>query len=291
MKISDSATLTAVMEEYLLTKEVCKKWHHQVEHRVCNFIGFLGGDIPIATLSIKKANEWLISLRNSGKADVTVHGYRTALHAVWMFAYMEGFTEEAPLRMRRVSRPPKLVTAFTKEELLALRSAALTLKRNIEGTVIPRSLWWAAYIPAAYSTGLRKGCLLAMERRAIQEDGIVTVIARKTKKVHTRRLDRVSIEGITEIGKLTATKLAFPMARTEHVFFEDFRQIAAIADMPYGCSSKWIRRSAISYAEAGEQGAGRLLGGHTSDEVTNKSYRDFTIAPEPVVEPPAIDWV
>lgn len=98
------------------------------------------------------------------------------------------------------------------------------------------------------------------------------------------------MDGIFEITRYAESPLAFPMAKTRHTFSDEFRMLVHMAGMPAGSSSKWIRRSAISYAEAAQAGQGRALGGHSDERVTNGSYRDMSIAPPPVVSPPAMEW-
>lgn len=237
------------------------------------------------------ANRWLMELQqSSGLAPHTIHGYRTALHAVWKFAYEESFTEIPPLRLRKIKRPPLLVEAYTHEQLRMLRITALNLPRNIEGTKIPRAVWWGAYIPAAYSTGLRRGCLLSLQHRHIDNDGVCVVYAKKTGKLTARRLASYAIDGIAEIATYINSPLAFPRGSADHAFGEDFKQIVLRAGLPEHSTSKWMRRSAISYAEAELAGQGKELGGHSDERVTNRSYRDMRIAPPPIVEPPAVEW-
>jgi integrase len=260
-----------------------------VEYRVGKFVDFLGGDIPMSWLDHSHANEWLRSLEGT-MAPITLHGYRAALHAVWRFAYTEGMTEKHPDRIRKISRPTNLVEAYTAEDMKKLYRAAKAIPGLMYGNNVPKSVWWPAYIATAYSTGLRRGCLLELLRTHIQTDGTLVVVQQKTKKITTRRLCPEALEGITRIGKIEPKdKRAFPICKSQHEFFTDFRRVRDMAGIDYG-TSKWFRRSAISYAEAATPGAGKLIGDHSTEEVTNKSYRDFKIAPKPVVEPPAIDW-
>lgn len=283
--------ISSVAEQYIYSREISSRWARQVIHRMQQFVGWLGDDPPFASLDCLTANRWLHDLQStSSLSPRTIHGYRTVLHAVWKFAYEEAITEVPPLRLRRIRRPPALVRAYTHDHLRSLRNAAREMPRNIHGTKIPRSVWWPAYIAAAYSTGLRCGCLLALERSAIQRAGVCVVYAKKTNKLTARRLDDTALDGIAEIGRYTDSPLAFPMTKARHSFFDDFRWLIALAGVPEDSSSKWIRRSAISYAEAAQAGQGKALGGHSDERITNQSYRDMQIAPPPVVEPPRIEW-
>jgi site-specific recombinase XerD len=289
MSTLDRQTIWVATENYLYSRTISKGWRKQIEHRLNSFIGFLTGDRPIAEVDPIMANKWLASLQETGLEPDTVHGYRAALHAVWHHAYLEGWTEIPPLRLRRIQKPPKLVQAFTIAELVALRNAASELKRCIEGTGVPRSTWWRAYIPAAYSTALRRGCLLHIQRSQIDRDGTVVVVARKTGKITARRLSHAALEGIEEIARHAQSSLAFPGSRGPRAFYDSFRELVDRAEVSLG-TSKWIRRSAASYAEAEQAGQGKLLCGHSDEWVTNRSYRDFKIAPPPIVEPPEIEW-
>jgi len=176
-------SVLSATENYLYSRALSRGWHKQIESRLAQFVRFLGGDCPMASVDPVTANKWLAALQDSGLTADTVHGYRAALHAVWHFAYLEGQTEIPPLRLRRIARPPKLVQAFTVQELVRLRTAAAELKRCVEGTGVPRAVWWSAYIPAAYSTALRRGCLLSVQRSQIERTGTLVVIAKRRARL------------------------------------------------------------------------------------------------------------
>lgn len=283
-------TITELADSYLLYRDIGDGWGKQITSRVRKFVDWLGRDPDIAEITANDVNGWLQFLqRETTLAPETCYGYRAAIHAVWSYGFQDGYTELPPMRLRKIARPLKLVEAYTQEELVALYNAAKLLRRNIQGTTIPRCIWWPPYIAAAYSTALRRGCLLALERSQIEPNGRIVVLAKKTGKVTPRRLCPVALAGVAEIAKYHGSLLAFPRGKSPVEFYQDFLGIQDLAGIQRG-SSKWIRRSAISYAESVEAGQGRALGGHSDERVTVRSYRDLRIAPLPVVEPPGIQW-
>lgn len=281
-------TITEITRAYCLSRELSPGWQHQIEHRCEALCRFLGSDPPIEAVDSDAVNRFLASLKCVWKPE-TVHGYRACIHAVWMWAYQERLTDTPPARLRRVHVRQHIIRAYTADELRRLYRACDGLTGCIPGTPCPKPIWWRAYVAAAYSTALRRGCLLALERRQIAADGMCCVVACKTGKLTVRRLDKTALAGITAIAARCKTRLAFPRAGSRRLFFREFRYLRILAGVFTG-SAKWIRRSAISYAERERPGAGAMLGGHSDERVTVRSYRDLRIAPTPVVEPPRIRW-
>lgn len=89
---------------------------------------------------------------------------------------------------------------------------------------------------------------------------------------------------------LTLADRALPWPHDYHVFGRHFGMLVKRAGVRPG-TFKWLRRSAGSYAESMQPGAGTRLLGHRDANVFNGFYRDDQIVQQQPIEPPDLGAV
>jgi hypothetical protein len=80
---------------------------------------------------------------------------------------------------------------------------------------------------------------------------------------------------------------AFPWPYKPDALTPRFRVIIRMSGVNRGTFC-WLRRSAGSYAEKMQPGAGKRLLGHRAEWVFRDHYHDLSVAPPEMVEPPAL---
>ena len=277
-------TVSQYANKYLASRDVSAMYHNMLRAHVRCFIEW-AGDIPIAAVNSDLVNEWLEALLETDLAANTVRTYRNNFCAVWRDAYMAGFNNEPPLRVKPVKLPKQIVCCFTHEEIGKLILAARTRKGCLDNGV-KRSDFWEALILAAYATGLRKGDLLRLKREQIGPDGKAVVIQGKTGYP---AVVRIPPEALAIIDRMkTDCGRALPWPYRDDALTVRFRLIVKAAGVRPG-SLRWLRRSAGSYAEKMQPGSGKRLLGHRAEWVFRDHYHDLSVAPPETVEPPPME--
>jgi integrase len=240
------------------------------------------GDIPIAKVNSDLVNEWIEALLATELKARTVDTYRRNFCAVWRDAYLHGFNNEPPLRVKKIKLPKQIVQCFTHEEIGKLILAARTRKGCLDNGV-KRCHFWEAIILAAYATGLRRGDLLRLERSQVGDDGKAVVIQHKTGYPAVVRLPAEVLAIVNQMR--TDCGRAFPWPYRYDAFGPRFARIVKAAGVRPGTFC-WLRRSAGSYAEKMQPGSGKRLLGHRAEWVFRDHYHDLSVAPPETVEPP-----
>ena len=203
---------------------------------------------------------------------------------MWRAAYLERLNAHPPLRVRPIRKPRRIVCAFTREEILRLVAVCGRLPGFLPNGV-RRSDFWLAMIHAAYSTGLRRGDLLAIAKDQIRTDGVVSLVQSKTGYPITVRL---SADALAAIRRMPIECVqAFPWPYHSNALPRQFRSLVKAAMIRPG-QFKWLRASAGSYAESEAPGQGPRLLGHRSAAVFRAHYEDASITQTKPVTPPEL---
>ena len=274
---------TDFVGSYLLSRDVTPNYAALLRARVRRFLAWRGGDVPIDELDSDEVNRFLAFLQTTTASRVTVDNYRRALLCVWRAAYMDRLNDHPPLRVRTIRQPRRIVQAFTADEIRRLLTVAERL-----GGFFPngarRADFWTAIIAAAYSTGLRRGDLLAIGKEDIRTDGTVSLVQSKTGYPITVQIGSDAIAAIRRMP--IELPRAFPWPFHENALPRQFRVLVKAALIRPG-QFKWIRATAGSYAENAVPGNGPKMLGHRSAGVFRKHYEDVSITqPNPIVPPP-----
>lgn len=277
-------TLMRFVEEYLSARDVTPTYADTLRAHCRAFARWSGRSVHINELNPTDVNEWLATLRQSKLRPTSVDGYRRNLLAVWRFAYEVGACDTPALRVRTIKVPRQIVRAYTHEEIRRLLHAASQLRgRHRNGN--RRSDFWQAMIHAAYATALRRSDLLLIFRRDIDEHGVATIIQSKTGNLVRVRFSPDALGYAKRLCCPNGLLLPWPYRRD--AMAPRFSAIKKLAGINRG-SLKWLRRSAASYAERDQPGAGSRILGHRTAHVFKSHYEDATIAGEQPVTPPKL---
>jgi integrase len=274
-------------ERYIMSRDLCGLYAQQLRSRVGSLERWANRPLRLSDLTPDLVSEWLYHLQKTDKAPETVNGYRRAVLTIWRWAT----PSDQPLprldRVRTCKTPDKPRPAFTLEELQALLHAA-TLSLGSRPDGLPWCVWWPAYIHSAYSTGQYLSDLARIGWVDVRPDRRCTFVRRKTGRAITVEFSSQAIEWCERIKSMLASSHVLPWTYSPAAFSGQFRRLTRKAGVREG-TPKWIRRSAVSYAEAEHPGNGRVIAGHSSQAITDRHYRDWTIAPAPVVRPPSLE--
>lgn len=282
--IAFEKSLTAYVEQVLLARDVTPDYANKIRYSVRRFCDWIGCDPGITALDCQLVNEFLVHLQEGTLRPDTVAGYRRALMVVWNEAYQAGDNNTPPLRVRKIRCPRDTVEALSHFQIGQLLTFATSLAGFFPNG-IRRADFWTATIHSAYGTGLRRGDLLRVKRSQIDERGVARVLQNKTKYPVTVRFPERAIE---VIDRMRVDDRALPWCFHENALSRQFRRLAFAAGVGHA-QFRFLRRSAGSYCEKMQPGAGPKLLGHRREQ----TFRDFYDAPaitqsEPIQPPPLL---
>lgn len=274
--------ITTYTDRYLLSRDVSVEYARTLRARIEAFCQWANADVPIHALTCELVNEWLGSLSDGGMSAWSLRGYRGALLTVWNAAFEAGDNQIPPLRLRRVRKPTLIVEAYTHAEIRKLLRAAGKLRyRHCDGN--RAADFWRAAIHVGYCCGPRRGDLLRIEWRQVSGD-VLTFAQHKTGFAHTVLL---SADALKFCRKLRSDGKLLPWPHNADWFSRKFTRLRISAGVTRG-SFKWIRRSAGSYAEREQSGAGSRLLGHRDPAMFHKHYEDRSITRKDAPCPPPL---
>jgi integrase len=280
-------TLGEYVEVYLAERRAQERYREEVRLKCAVFIDWLGSDPLISKLDCAIVNRWLSALLCTKLSPQTIDSYRRVLRAVWRFAYLEGDNDNPPDRVKKIRVPRKEIVAFRHDEILKLLETADAIQGYFPVNGVRQSVFWRALILSAYSTGLRRGDLLRVTKQQIDRNGRVVIVQQKTG---FRVACQFSPEALATIHKIDVVEddRALPWPFHENALPRRFRRLVQDAGVNRG-SFHWIRRSAGSYAEREEPGAGgRVLGHRPRFTVFAGHYFDESIAIAKPTAPPRL---
>ncbi len=275
--------LISYTERYLLARAVSSDYAATLRARVARFCVWCGADVTIDSLSPDLVNEWIAELDQAGMNKWTLSGHRQNLLAVWNHAYLAGDNDNAPNRLRKVRKPRLIIEAYTQDELRLLIAAAAKLT-GLHADDNKASDFWQAAIHTAYSCGARRGDVLRLDWKHVAPSGRLTFLQNKTQYTHTVQLSK---EAMFFAHKLTTTGRVLPWPYEKNWFGVTFKRLQKAAGVTRG-SFRWIRRSAGSYAEREQPGAGSALLGHRDTRMFKRHYEDGSISGENPIQPPVL---
>jgi integrase len=282
-----SMRLSGYVVRYLVGRDVTENYWKLTQARVRLFIEWYGEDVLISELTCEMVNAWLTAAADSKLSKVTISNYRRAFHAVMHCAYMEGASDEAPWRLKKIKTSRLLVECYSLREIRSLIATAAKLPGFLPNGV-KRSDFWQGLLHGAYSTGLRRGDLLAVLRSQIGEDGRATVVQSKTGHVVCVKFSPETRDFIAHmVTPRQFDDRAFPWPFHENALPRQFRALVKLSGVRRG-TFKWLRRSAGSHSEAEQRGNGPALLGHRSEAVFRAHYEDPTITKATPIEPPSL---
>jgi integrase len=244
-------------------------------------------DLTPATL-----NRFLDWTRLNRKPD-TFRTVRGAILTIWRHAFDTGRASSPPIGLRKMRMRRTSPTAWTPvevEALLATVNGPDHWFRERFDSGIRRGVWWDSLIRTAYDTGMRLGDLMEMSpaQLTIQGDiGIVRYVASKTGDEFFRIIRPRTLYAVkTSLAQnMRSPGLIWPLWASRDAFYRSFRSIVATAKIRTG-TFRWIRRTAVTWADIQTPGLGQQLAGHKSERVTADSYRDVSQIGRSMPSPP-----
>lgn len=244
----------------------------------------------VAAINKSYANQFVDWLRSRPISVTTQHTRRRAFSVLWRAAYDAG---ECPVfepfrKIRVAKRSPR---AWSIEDVQNL--FAVTIRDSSEWAWnMSVGTYWGSLFSAAWDTGLRLGDLLSLELDWLIRDqksgtAVVVMSASKTGKEHVVTLNAPTMQLIDQsIKEHPQRKLIWPLRNARREFYRDVKKRLAVVGLEG--SFRYLRRSAVTYAESISPGMGTRLAGHSDSRTTRESYIDPLLLPANRVVLPAL---
>lgn len=204
----------------------------------------------------------------------TVLNHRRMLTTLYRRAVRDGLASESNVKICRVKSPPKIIRAWTLDELQKLLAAAYqmpggTVKKPCEYRVV-----MPAYVLVGYSSGLRRGDMLTICWEALRGNKLQVVMS-KTRQPHVCVLDDAAVESLKRLPRFD--RLIFGSIFSADRLQRTMRRLIATAGLEG--SGKYLRRSSATYAELSGMSASFQLG-HLTPGLAYRHYVDQVILSE-----------
>jgi integrase len=238
---------------------------------------FHGGDVRFDELSDSLAAGFFRSLLDNGMPAVTINsGYRATWFAVWNHAADRGLVARGP-RVKKLKEIREEPDAWSLAELKRILAAAERFRPGEHYGELPCGRLWHALLLTAWSTGLRRGSLLAIRRRDVDlATGLVYVAGEqmKNRRAQSFQLCPEALEAIGRIWLPERDRLFVGLS--SYLLNRHFALILAAANVPpsrrKGLNKFHCLRRTTATAIASRAGvaAASALLGHSDHYVTGR---------------------
>lgn len=236
------------------------------------------------------ANQFVDWLKSRPITTTTQHTRRRAFVTLWKAAYDAGLCPiyEPCRRIKLIRKSPR---AWSIDDVRKLVAVTRTDRTEWAWRVTAGD-YWASLFAAAWDTGLRLGDLLSIERAWIQIDsatgaGLLVMVASKTSKEHLCTLNPCTMQIIqATFEQQPKRRLIWPLRADRREFYRDTQKRFAAAGLQG--TFRFLRRSAVTWAESQSPGLGTKLAGHRDSRTTRESYLDPLLMPATRVTLPPI---
>ena len=240
--------------------------------------------VPVEKFDKLTANRFVDWLKSQPTSPKTQHGRRRAFGTLWTAAHDAGLAPD-PVPFRRIVVPKKSPVAWDFESVQRLVKAVQS-DRSLWCNGIEFGAYWGSLFSAAWDSALRLGDLLDVEYSWIIRDkngcGLLRKVQSKTLKEHYVQLHPSTMQAITvAMTQCPSRRLIWPLKTTRRRFYEHMQKI--LKEHGFTGSFRYFRRSAITFAESQNPGAGQRMAGHQDSRTTRESYIDPMLLPKSVV--------
>lgn len=224
----------------------------------------------VEDLNPEKINQYLTDALQS-LAATTVANHRRMLKTLYKTAVADGLAANSTKAIRAVKHffpPPR---AWSMSELATLVEAAKkmpggTLKRPCEYRLL-----MPAWVLTAYSSGLRRGDMLAVRWDQLRDDRIC-IIQNKTSSMHVCVLDEAAVSAIRKLPKYEMRIFGGIIGKDQ--IRRVLRRLVDRAGLTG--SGKYLRRSSATFAELSGMNSTLHLG-HRTPGLAFRHYVDPVI--------------
>lgn len=277
-------TLDSLCGQYALERDIAPDTAKWLGYVANNYGRWLKHAATVADLADSPLNEWLAALIADGLSRRTVRGYRGAIVMLWRYAYELGSLEHLPRRLRKIKVDPLVPCAWSEDELVRLLEQAIGFAGAYRCGV-RRSTFWVALILAIWDTGLRIGDLLRLDRSQVNDDGVGTVVQRKTNWPIVFQLSPRTLALLKEVTQDDRATI-FGGVICRKTVFVTFKRIATAAGLAGG--TKKIRKSGATAVERATPGAAMAYLGHRTPGLAYQYYVDPRLVGEKKPMPPPL---
>lgn len=231
------------------------------------------GQVDVGDLTAAMIAEHLRNLRRKRRSDSYRRSRKVHLLALLRSAARDRSLPTRPRFPRRGELVPIRIKDYTPQGFTWEQACGiLAATKRIPGFYgpIPRALWWGAWIPAAWDSGLSPCDLLALHRRSISEAGTLQTVRIKTGSRVAVRF-RSSTLAALDATFPPSRDLCFPWDLTFETLRSHFRQLLVLAGLTTG-KMKWLRAGSGCDVELQQPGTGHIHLANTS-QVFDQHYR------------------
>lgn len=216
------------------------------------------------------------SYLKQGRAPETARKVSAQLVAFWNWAakrrYVEQFPDVTPIQ---ASRP--VATTWSSEEIDLMFTSASLETRKVGKT--PGSIWWTALFLTVYDTGARIGAILDLPRYAVNmrtSQLIIPAHLQKNRLEQSFVLGEETLQALQSMISYTPGRdILFDHPRWRSSVYRGLNRILCRAGIDASRRNKFHkwRRTVLTEVHV-KGGDATELAGHSSPEVTRKSYLD-----------------
>ncbi len=219
-----------------------------------------------------------LNARLKERSAKTVHRERATILTLWAFAHDQG-EASAPPKIPRIKVSQEMPTAWKLEELGDLLGAVQRLRLGeVNGTGIPRRLWWRSLLLFLYDSGARIGAALALARTDVSLPQGWAALSPDTAKTGVAQLVSLSDQTVAAIRATHPEdrELIWPWPHHRRTLWAQYQRIRRWAGLPTDRTHAFhcLRRTHASQLAAVDLEMARRSMGHTSAAMTLSRYVD-----------------
>lgn len=274
-----------LLNRYVDSRDLCRGTVAWLTMIVARFARYNGGAIDADHFRAEIVSAWLTSMVSEGALSrTTIKDYRRGLLILWRWGYDQGHLPHPPLGVKPIKAPLPVPRGWSAAQVNLLLEHAAKMKGSYRCGV-PRALFFAALIRAAWDSGLRLSDLLRLTTSHYNTDGYGAIVQGKVGHPVMFRLRHTTLAAIDAI-RPNSREFIFGGVVSRTKFFRALKRMTTAAGLSGGL--KRIRKGGASSVERFQPGHGRRYLGHKSSGIAERYYLDPTIIGQEPPMPPEL---